>query len=112
MKEIYKKLSILMLLTVFFQTVELTAYTPHENGSRMTASGIEAREGITCAADYVGGMKLPFGTKIIFPDGQDFVVQDRFGAGHNNRIDVFMENYQRALQFGRRVLQVQVIIPD
>ena len=90
---------------VFFQTVTATAYTPYENnGSRTTASGATAYEGITAAADYIGGMKIP--------DGQRFIVQDRFGAGHNNRLDVFMENYNRALQFGRRTIQIKVTIPD
>lgn len=106
----FKKLIYLM---VFFQTVTATAYTPYENnGSRTTASGATAYEGVTAAADYIGGIKIPFGTEIEFPDGQRFIVQDRFGAGHNNRLDVFMESYNRALQFGRRTIQIKVTIPD
>ena len=108
-----KKYACLFLLLVFVQNVTATAYTPHENnGRRMTASGVSAVEGITCAADYIGGYKIPFGTIIEFPDGQRFIVQDRFGAGHNNRLDVFMESYNRAIQFGRRCFDIKVIIPD
>lgn len=107
-----KKYILLTVLTVFFQIVELTAYTPYECGGRTTASGTDAREGITCAADYVGGIYLPFGTTIEFPDGQTFTVEDRFGAGHNNRVDIFVENYDRAIQFGRHVIEVKVTTPD
>lgn len=108
-----KKYVYLFLLLVFVQNVTATAYTPYENnGSRLTASGATAVEGVTCAADYIGGYKIPFGTIIEFPDGQRFIVQDRFGAGHNNRLDVFMESYNRAIQFGRRNFDIKVIIPD
>lgn len=108
-----KSVPYVLLFMMFFRTVSLTAYTPYENGgSRTTASGAEAAEGITCAADYIGGYHIPFGTRIIFPDGQTFTVQDRFGAKHNDRVDIFMESYDRALRFGRRVFEVQVIIPD
>lgn len=62
----------------------------------ITASGVRAREGVTVAADT---RILPFGTKIII-DGHEYTVQDRGGAIKENRIDVYFDHHQEALEFG------------
>ena len=62
----------------------------------ITASGIRAKEGVTVAADT---RTLPFGTKI-FIDGHEYIVQDRGGAIKGNRIDVYFDHHQEALEFG------------
>lgn len=81
----------------------VSAYTPYENGgSRVTASGAEATEGVTIASDF-----LPFGTTVVIL-GQPYVVQDRFGGGYSDRIDIFMEDYQNALEFGRQWIEVDI----
>jgi Uncharacterized protein conserved in bacteria len=61
-----------------------------------TASGDLAVEGVTIAADT---NILPFGTEIII-DGKKYIVQDRGRVIKNNRIDVYFENHQDALEFG------------
>lgn len=63
---------------------------------KITASGVMATEGITIAADT---NILPFGTKVII-DGNVYTVQDRGGAIKGNRIDVYFESHQKALEHG------------
>lgn len=84
-----------------------TAYTPslEECGKTdgMTASGVVAQEGVTVACD-----NLPFGTRVEI-DGHIYTVQDRFGGGYTNRLDIFMTDRNRALQFGRQVKSVRIL---
>ena len=88
-----------IIVLSLFMLCNVSAYTPSENGgSTTTASGAEAQEGVTIAADH-----LPFGT-IVKILGQFYVVQDRFGGGHSDRIDIFMNDYERAINFGRQWL--------
>lgn len=102
-----KFLKILVLFGFFWQLCNVSAYTPYEcGGNTLTASGIYAEEGTTIAADH-----LPFGT-IVEIFGKPYIVQDRFGAGHTDRIDIFMDGYQEALNFGRQWLSVKVYMED
>ena len=62
----------------------------------ITASGVRAKEGVTIAADT---RLLPFGTEVII-DGHEYTVQDKGGAIKGNRIDIFFDSHQKALEFG------------
>lgn len=75
-----------------------------ENGNLLvyTASGELAVEGVTIAADT---SILPFGTEVII-DGNKYIVQDRGRVIKNNRIDVYFENHQDALEFGVQYKEV------
>jgi len=88
------------------QLVELTAYTAsvEECGKAdgITASGTKATQGRTIAADH-----LPFGT-LVEIDGRLYTVEDRFGGGYTNKIDVYFENYADAIEFGRQQKIVRV----
>ncbi len=70
-----------------------------------TASGKIAQQGYTVAADK---SKLPFGTKI-YIDGHEYEVQDVGGAIKENRIDVYFESHQDALEFGVQYAEVFVL---
>ena len=96
------------LLYVFaiIVTLECTAYC--DRG--ITASGEYVRDGI-CAMDRLNGQVVPFGTKVILPNGKVLIVKDRFGAGHNNHLDIWMANENECWQFGRRWLKCKVEIP-
>ena len=96
----------LSLAAIFWTTVSMSAYTPHETGSRITASGEKAKEGYTCAANFV-----PIGSVIIY-EGHKYYVQDRMNPKYNRHVDLFMESHKKALQFGRKEAKVQVITPD
>lgn len=55
-----------------------------------------AKEGVTIAADI---SVLPYGTKVII-DGHQYIVQDRGGSIEGNRIDIYFESHQAALEWG------------
>ena len=69
-----------------------------ENGNPIvyTANQSIAKQGVTVAADT---NVLPFNSKILI-DGHEYIVQDRGGAIKGNRIDVYFESHEEALQFG------------
>lgn len=88
-----KKLLIMALLVTMI--VDVTAYTPHENGGHgICAMGHRAVEGRTVALNGV-----PLGATVIY-NGHKYTVEDR--VGHNGVLDIFMEDYRRAIQFGRK----------
>jgi 3D (Asp-Asp-Asp) domain-containing protein len=96
-----------MLLLAVIVTMNVSTYCHTGNP---TASGVMPQEGM-CAADYINGQLVPFGTKIILPDGRTLVVTDRFGAGHNNCVDIFMNSESECWKWGRRYLKCEVIVP-
>ena len=42
-------------------------------------------------------------------NNQRYIVQDRFGGGHKNRIDIYMNNKEDALKFGRQYHFVEIV---
>lgn len=71
----------------------------------ITASGVKAIEGITIATDK----SIPFGTKIYIDGVGERIVQDRGGAIKGNRIDLYFDSHQEALNFGRQTKKVTII---
>lgn len=90
----------------YTEEVIITYYTASDeecgNENGITASGTVAVEGRTIAADH-----LPFGT-VVEIDGVQYVVEDRFGAGHTNKIDVYVENKDKAIKLGKRKIEVKI----
>lgn len=77
---------------------ECSAYTPYDCGT-ITATGETV---------HVGGVacnSLPFGTIVVIDD-VEYVVNDRCGI--ENCIDIFMESYEDAIQFGRQHKEVYI----
>lgn len=93
----------LVFASIFIlMTVDITAYTPHENGSNISAMGKRCVEGRTVALNGV-----PLGAVVIY-EGKKYIVEDR--VGRSGILDIFMEDYHRAIQFGRRRnVQIEVI---
>lgn len=69
-----------------------------------TAGGYRAVEGVTVAADI---SILPYGTKVII-NGHEYTVQDRGGVINGNKIDIYFESHQAALEFGVQYAEVYV----
>lgn len=69
----------------------------------ITASGTRATEGRTVAADH-----LPFGT-VVRINGQEYIVEDRFGGGYADRLDIYMEHEADAWDFGRQTVEVEIV---
>lgn len=96
----------LLYILAIIVTLQCTAYC--DKG--ITASGEYVREGI-CAMDRMNGKVVPFGTKVILPNGRTLVVKDRFGANHNNHLDIWMASENDCWQFGRKNLVCRVELP-
>lgn len=75
---------------------------PHADG--ITAMGTTPREGHTIA----GPPHWPLGTEVLIEDKR-YVVEDRGGAITGNRIDIYFEDHDDALRFGRREIEVQIM---
>ena len=89
---------------------KLTAYCACEKccgkSDGITASGAKVQQGITVAADTD---ILPFGTKVVIND-HEYTVQDRGGAIKGNRIDIYFDTHEEALEFG--VQYANVLLPQ
>ena len=94
-----------------------TAYCPCEiccgkwalnrpDGIVYTASGAIAEEGVTIAADW--SVYSP-GTILYIEGIGERTVQDRGGAISGQKLDVFFNNHEDALHFGRQEVRIKVI---
>lgn len=100
----------LILFAVMLATLRCTAYC--ETGNP-TASGVMPVEGVTCAVDRINGIKIPFGTKLIFKDGTVLIVQDRFGDNRDNGCDWYIEGEKRCFEKGVWTERdVKVVLPE
>lgn len=70
----------------------------------ITASGAKATANHTIAAPST----FAFGTKVVI-NGITYTVEDRGGAIQGNRIDIYMNSHQEALQWGVRYVDVEVL---
>lgn len=93
----------------YVKVVTASAYNslPEQTDSTpfITASGTHVRRGVV-AANF-----LPIGTQITIPDyygDEVFVVEDRMNARYQNNVDIWMEDYADAKQFGRRSVKIHV----
>ncbi len=100
-----------------WQTFTATAYCSCEkccgkwalnrpNGLVYTASGAIAEEGVTVAADW---NILPAGTLIEIDGLGERIVQDRGGAITGNRIDIYFNSHEAALEFGVQEVLVRTL---
>lgn len=87
--------------------VTASAYCPcviccADSADGITSTGTIATEGRTIAVDP---SVIPYGTEVIF-GGNKYIAEDCGGAIKGNRIDVFFDSHEDALQFGRQELNV------
>lgn len=97
-----------------WQEFELTAYTsgyestqkkPGEAGYGITASGEQAQEGVTVACPP----SMAFGTVIEIDGLGERICQDRGGAITEGHIDVYMDELEDAIEFGRQKRNVRIM---
>lgn len=87
-------------------TMEATAYLPTDGGGDgITATGVQAHHGIVAVDPNV----IPLGTRLYIPGYGEAVAADTGGDIIGNRIDVVLEDYSSAIQFGRRTVEVYVL---
>lgn len=70
-----------------------------------TASGTKATSGRTVAMSS----KYSFGTKVEIKGYGTYTVEDRGGAIKGNKIDIYFDSHQDALNFGRRTVYLRVV---
>lgn len=98
-------------------TVEATAYcscakccgewaNKRPGGVVYTADGSVAQAGVTIAADWD---VFPAGTVLYIEGLGERIVQDRGGAINGYDVDVYHDDHNAALQFGRQHLQAYVV---
>ena len=93
--------------------MRVTAYCPCPRccgkfSDGVTASGHRVPEGVFFAA---ADSRYPFGTELVIPGyngGEAVKVLDRGSAIKNDRLDVFFDTHEKALQWGVRYLEVKV----
>ncbi len=94
---------------VYFESYVITAYCPCVKccgkTDGITASDVTAVEGVTVATDK----SIPFGTKVYIDGVGERIVQDRGGAIKGNRIDLYFDSHEKALEFGRQTKEVIII---
>lgn len=95
------------LFATMWVTLNASAYCLNPNPM---ANGEYPHDG-ACAVDRINGVLVPFNTKIILPDGRVLIVKDRFGANHNNHLDIWMPTEAECWQFGRQFLKCEVELP-
>lgn len=71
-----------------------------------TASGERAIQGVTIAADW---SVLPVGTVVEVDGYGEYVVHDKGGAIKVNKIDIYFESHQEALEWGVKTVNLRVI---
>lgn len=90
-------------------TFKVTAYCPcskccgKEDG--ITATGTVATAGRTIAVDPT---VIPYGSKVIL-DGVTYVAEDTGGSIKGNKIDMFFDTHQEALEWGVKYIEGVVI---
>lgn len=75
-----------------------------ENGQEiiLTASGVRAEAGKTIAVDPD---VIPYGTQVVI-DGHSYRADDCGGAIQGNRIDIYYDSHQEALEMGVKYAEV------
>lgn len=92
-------------------TVIATAYCPCERccgkwADGITASGVKAKANRTIAVDK---NIIPLGTSVIIND-KIYVAEDTGSAIKGNKIDIYFDSHEQALEFGRQTIEIEVLL--
>lgn len=99
---------------VYLGTFKVTAYCPCEKccgkdlddpAYGITSTGTVATQGRTIA---VYPSQIPYGS-IVLVDGVEYIAEDCGGAIKENRLDIYYDSHQDALEWGVRYCEVSVI---
>lgn len=86
--------------------MEATAYLPTDGSAEgITAMGIPATYGIVAVDPDI----IPLGSRVYIPGYGEALAADTGGAIYGYRIDLCMEDYWQAMDFGRRNVTVFVL---
>ena len=91
----------------------VTAYCPCEKCCGEFADGITANGHVIKEGDVflAAPPEIPFGTMVVIPgynDGEPVEVLDRGGVIKGNRLDVYFDTHEEALEWGVQYLEVEL----
>ena len=87
-------------------SMEASAYLPGDgNGAGITATGIRAGYGVAAVDPSI----IPLGTRMYIPGYGEAIAADTGGAIRGYMIDLCVESYSEAMQFGRRNVTVYIL---
>lgn len=89
-------------ITAYCACQKCCGKSPDDPRYGITATGTVAMEGRTIAADP---RVLPYGT-VVYIDGHAYTVEDCGGAIKNERIDIYFDSHEAALQWGVQYWEV------
>lgn len=92
-----------MEVTAYTAGYESTGKTPEHPLYGVTASGEMVRRGTVAAC-----RAIPYGTRVYIPNYGYGTVQDRGGAITEGCLDVYMEDLEEALEWGRQFVEVRI----
>jgi 3D (Asp-Asp-Asp) domain-containing protein len=91
-------------------TVKATAYTAFCAGcSGVTATGLNLRTNPNQKVIAVDPNVIPLGSRVHVEGYGEAIAGDTGGAIKGNRIDIFIPNYARAVDFGIKTLNVTIL---
>lgn len=100
--------------------MNVSAYTISDcgmNGKGRTATGTQARSWLNNTGTAAVDPKvIPYGTKLYIPYFKDrpnkgiFIAEDTGGAIKGLKLDLCAPNYNKAIEFGRRELEVHILL--
>jgi 3D (Asp-Asp-Asp) domain-containing protein/LysM repeat protein len=91
-------------------TVKATAYTASCEGcSGTTATGLDLNENPDAKVIAVDPSVIPLGSKVYVEGYGEAIASDTGGAIKGNRIDVFIPTEDKALEWGRKEVKVQIL---
>lgn len=74
----------------------------------ITSTGTKAKAGRTIAVDP---SKIPYGSVVII-NNKEYVAEDCGGAIKNNKIDIFFDSHEEALEFGVKYADVKMKVGE
>ncbi len=84
-------------------TVKATAYC----GDTITSTGTVPLEGQTIAVDP---KIIPYGTRVYIPQfDRIFIAEDCGSAIKENKIDIFMNDYNKCIEWGVRTIDIYIL---
>lgn len=91
---------------VGYHQMEATAYLPEDgNGDGLTATGVPAAYGVAAVDPDI----IPLGTRIFVPGYGIALAADVGGAIDGYIVDLCYEDYDEAMEFGRREIEVYLL---
>lgn len=94
-----------MKSTAYTAGVESTGKKPGDAGYGITASGMKAQRGVVAVDTSV----IPFGTKLYIEGYGYAIAGDTGGAIKGNKVDVFVDSYNEAIQYGVKNVNVYIL---